>query len=107
MDHSYPPREAHKHVLANPNFHELVRRRSGFAWILSAVMLGLYCGFILLVAFAKDLMALRIGSGVTSLGIILGLGVIATAFMLTGIYVVRANGRFDELTRRLHDEVSQ
>ncbi|TPG53848.1 DUF485 domain-containing protein [Roseomonas nepalensis] len=105
MDRSYPIEEPHKRILANPKFQELVRRRSGFAWILSAVMLGIYCGFILLVAFAKDLMAYRVGEGVTSLGIFLGLGIIATAFILTGIYVVRANGRFDELTRSLQDEV--
>jgi uncharacterized membrane protein (DUF485 family) len=70
-------------------------------------MLGLYFGFVLLVAFAKDLMAVRIGGGVTSLGILLGLGVIATAFVLTGIYVVRANSRFDDLTRSLQEEVTR
>jgi uncharacterized membrane protein (DUF485 family) len=39
------------------------------------------------------------------LGIILGLGVIISAFVLTGIYVQRANSRFDELTRRLTREL--
>jgi uncharacterized membrane protein (DUF485 family) len=56
------------------------------------------------VAFAKPLLASKIGDGVTSLGIILGLGVIVSAFVLTGIYVQRANSRFDELTRRLTRE---
>ena len=40
-----------------------------------------------------------------TLGILLGLGVIVAAFVLTGIYVIRANSRFDELTRSLHEEV--
>jgi uncharacterized membrane protein (DUF485 family) len=39
------------------------------------------------------------------LGIILGLGVILSAFILTGIYVQRANSRFDELTRHLTREI--
>jgi uncharacterized membrane protein (DUF485 family) len=68
-------------------------------------MLVIYFGFILLVAFAKPLLATKIGDGVTSLGIILGLGVILSAVVLTGIYVQRANSRFDEMTRHLTREI--
>jgi uncharacterized membrane protein (DUF485 family) len=96
----------HDRILSNPKFQELVRTRSGFAWTLSAVMLAIYLGFILLVAFARDLMATKIGGGVTSLGIVLGLVVIVSAFVLTGIYVQRANGRFDNLTRDLTREIT-
>ena len=92
-------------VLRSPRFQELVRQRTRFAWTLSIVMLVIYFGFILLVAFAKPLLATKIGDGVTSLGIILGLGVILSAFVLTGIYVQRANSRFDELTRHLTREI--
>ena len=95
----------HNRLLRSPQFQELVRQRSRFAWTLSIAMLVIYFGFILLVAFAKPLLAMKIGDGVTSLGIILGLGVILSAFILTGIYVQRANSRFDELTRRLTREV--
>ncbi|MBM6583883.1 DUF485 domain-containing protein [Microvirga sp. BT689] len=92
-------------LLRSPQFQELVRQRTRFAWTLSIVMLVIYFGFILLVAFAKPLLATKIGGGVTSLGIILGLGVIVSAFVLTGIYVQRANSRFDELTRHLTREI--
>ncbi|MCB4820388.1 DUF485 domain-containing protein [Roseicella aerolata] len=93
-------------ILRNPKFQELVRTRSGFAWTLAALMLAIYLGFILLVAFARDLMAMKVGGGVTSLGIVLGLVVIVSAFALTGIYVQRANSRFDELTNDLRKEIS-
>jgi uncharacterized membrane protein (DUF485 family) len=96
----------HARILQNPKFQELVRTRSGFAWTLSAAMLVIYLGFIFLVAFAPGLMAMKIGTGVTSLGIVLGLVVIVSAFLLTGIYVQRANGRFDHLTRDLTKELS-
>ena len=92
-------------LLRSPRFQELVRQRTRFAWTLSIAMLVIYFGFILLVAFAKPLLATKIGDGVTSLGIILGLGVIVSAFVLTGIYVQRANSRFDELTRHLTREI--
>jgi uncharacterized membrane protein (DUF485 family) len=92
-------------LLRSPRFQELVRQRTKFAWTLSIAMLVIYFGFILLVAFAKPLLATKIGDGVTSLGIILGLGVILSAFVLTGIYVQRANSRFDEMTRHLTREI--
>jgi uncharacterized membrane protein (DUF485 family) len=93
-------------ILKNPKFQELVRTRSAFAWTLSAIMLAIYLGFIFLVAFARDLLAMKIGGGVTSLGILVGLGVILSAFLLTGIYVHRANGRFDALSRDLAKDLS-
>jgi uncharacterized membrane protein (DUF485 family) len=92
-------------VIQSPRFQELVRQRTRFAWTLTIVMLVIYFGFILLVAFAKPLLATKVGGGVTSLGILLGLGVIVSAFVLTGIYVQRANSRFDELTRDLTKEL--
>ncbi|GAA0594954.1 DUF485 domain-containing protein [Craurococcus roseus] len=95
----------HQRILGNPKFQELVRTRSGFAWTLAAAMLAIYLGFILLVAFAPGLMAVKVGGGVTSLGIVLGLAVIVSAFLLTGIYVQRANSRFDDLTRDLTKEI--
>ncbi len=96
----------HQRILGNPKFQELVRTRSGFAWTLAAAMLVIYLSFILLVAFARDLMAVKIGGGVTSLGIVLGLVVIVSAFLLTGLYVQRANSRFDDLTRDLTKEIA-
>ncbi|MBK1657049.1 DUF485 domain-containing protein [Paracraurococcus ruber] len=93
-------------ILDNPKFQELVRTRSGFAWTLAAVMLAIYLCFIFLVAFAQPLMAMKVGGGVTSLGIVLGLVVIVSAFLLTGIYVQRANSRFDALTRDLQKDIA-
>ena len=92
-------------LLRNPDFQALVRERSRFAWTLSAVNLVIYLGFIGLVAFDRDLMATKIGGGATSLGILLGLAVILVSFLLTGIYVARANTRFDHLTRALQTKV--
>ncbi len=97
----------YERVLRSARFQELVRQRSGFAWTLSVAMLVIYFGFILLVAFAKPLLAAKIGGGVTSVGILIGLAVIVSAFVLTGIYVQRANSRFDALTRDLQRDLTQ
>ena len=100
------PVSEHEKILRNPRFQQLVRRRSSFAWTLAAIMLGIYLSFILAVAFAPALMAIKLGGGVTSLGIVLGLVVILAAFLLTGIYVWRANTQFDDLTRDLRTEIA-
>ena len=87
-------------IRSNPAFIQLERSRTRFAWTLAIIMLVIYYGFILLVAFAPGLMGAVIGGQVT-LGFPLGLGVILSAIILTGIYVWRANGEFDSLTRKI------
>lgn len=94
---------AQSRIMDSPRFQELVKARSAFAWTLSAIMLAIYLGFIFLVAFAQGLLATKVG-GAMSLGIVLGLVVIVSAFVLTGIYVARANGRYDGLTQDLTRE---
>ena len=91
----------------NPRFQELVRRRSSFAWTLAIIMLVIYYGFILLVAYGKGFLGTRLGAGVTTIGIPLALGVIIMAFVLTAIYVQRANGEFDEMTNELTREFNR
>lgn len=88
-------------VMRDPEFRALVRRRSLFAWSLSAIMAAIYFGFILVVAFAPGVLGQPIGDGVTTIGIPIGLGVIVTAFVLTGLYVRRANTEFDAATRTI------
>src|SRR5208337_2901933 len=88
----------------NPKFKELVATRKSLGWTLSVLMLVIYFGFILLVAFDKGLLATPLGTGVMTVGIPIGLAVILSAFVLTGIYVVKANARYDELTRQIVEE---
>lgn len=89
----------------NPRFQELVARRGHFAWLLSAMVLGMYIAFILLIAFAPQLLGAPIGGGSITWGIPLGVGLILASFALTGVYVRRANGEFDRLTQAILAEV--
>ncbi len=88
------------------HFKELVATRQRFAAILSLIMLLIYVGFILLIAFAPGWLGtpLHPGTSVTR-GIPIGIGVIVISFVLTGIYVWRANGEFDRLTKSVINEV--
>ncbi len=107
-----PPRGARRSattdpvtLMNDPTFQDLVRRRSAFAWTLSAIMLAIYLVFVFLVAFAKPLMATPLFGGTTSLGILLGLLIIIVAFAMTGLYVSRANSVFDPLSAELKRKV--
>ncbi|KQP24587.1 hypothetical protein ASF27_10835 [Methylobacterium sp. Leaf102] len=94
-------------VAQNPRFQELVHERTRFGWTLTAIMLLIYFGFIGLIAFDKALLAVKIGGGTASLGLVLGVTVIVLAFILTGIYVQRANGRYDDLTAALKRDLGR
>jgi uncharacterized membrane protein (DUF485 family) len=94
-------------VADNPKYKELIAKRTRFGWVLTAIMLVLYYGYVSLIAFDKELLAKPIGSGVMSLGIPLGFGLIVVSIILTGVYVVRANGEFDRLTREIVAEADQ
>ncbi len=85
---------------ATPAFQELERTRGQLGWTLTVLMLVIYFSFVLLVAFAPKLMSTPV-LGTMTLGFPLGLGVILSAILLTGVYVLRANSRFDSLTRQI------
>jgi len=91
-------------VQANPKFAELVQKRSRFAWTLAIIMLVVYYSFITVIAFSPATFAIKIGDGVTTIGMPIGLSVIVIAFVLTGIYIKRANGEFDALTNEIKEE---
>jgi len=88
-------------IVATPEFQQLVHERTRFGLILTGLMLFVYFGFIGLIAFDKELLAVKVGGATTSLGLFMGVGVILFAFVLTGLYVARANTRYDALTAAL------
>ena len=94
-------------VTKNPKFHEFIAMRSRYSIIMAIVSAAIYYGFILLVAFDKELLAKKVGAGVTSLGVPLGVGVIAITIILTWIYVRRANTEFDATNEAIIKEAQK
>ena len=59
-------------------------------------MLGAFYGYILVIAFHPALLAIPVAPGAsTTWGIPVGVGIIVLGFVLTGLYVYRANREFD------------
>jgi len=90
----------------HPLYAELRRQRNRFGWMLTVLMLVVYYGYIALIAFNKTFLAHPLGTGVTTLGIPLGMGVIVFTIAITGLYVRRANQRYDALTQAILKEVT-
>ena len=88
-------------VKSDPNYQKLVRTRSRYGWMLTWAMMIVYYGFTALNAFDKPFMGSRVGAGVMSWGIPLGLFVILFTIVITAIYVRRANSEFDTLTEAI------
>lgn len=93
-------------IVNSKSFKELVRKRLNFSLTLTIVMLVVYFGFILVVAFYKELLAVKIGEHIT-LGLPIGIGVILFAWILTGIYIRWANKTYDKSVRELRNQVLQ
>ena len=93
-----------KEILESPKFHDLVKKRLTVSLSLTALMLFVYFGFILTIAFNKELLATKIGGHMT-LGLPIGMSIIVFAWLLTGIYTRWANRNYDKSVRELRNEI--
>ena len=89
-----------KRIQGDPNYVRLVNARRSFARTLSIIVLAVYYGYIALVAFVPDVIAIKVAGSIT-VGIVLGVAIIVLSIVLTGVYVARANARYDALTRAI------
>jgi uncharacterized membrane protein (DUF485 family) len=92
-------------IASHPKYQELKAKRSSFGWWLTLLMMVVYYGFIVLVAFTKPFLAAKLGAGVMTVGMPIGLFVIVFTIVITGIYVRRANNEFDALSAEINKGV--
>jgi|OM-RGC.v1.027941046 Predicted membrane protein len=89
-------------IAADPAFVALQKSRSRFAWSLAGIVLVAYFSFILIIAFVPQVFGRVVGDFETlTLGIPIGLVIIVLCFLLTGVYVRRANRVFDPALREI------
>lgn len=88
--------DVYERIRHNPKFDELVAKRSHLAVTLSIIVLVIFYGFILVVAFKPALLATPLWQGsATTIAIPIGAGIIWFFWLLTGYYIHRANKDFD------------
>lgn len=94
-------------IQENPQFQELVKRRNRFAWPMAILVLVVYYTYILVIAFNPTFFATPISSSsVITIGIPIGAGIILMSWILTGVYVYRANTVFDTLTTQIEKDAA-
>jgi uncharacterized membrane protein (DUF485 family) len=80
----------------------LARAQWRLALTLTAAMTAIYLGFTLLVAWAKPFLATPVAPGL-SVGILLGVLVILSAWLLIWVYVRWANRHYDATVASLRE----
>jgi len=82
-----------------PEYAALTRARKKITWPLAAAVIIAYFALILTIAFDPVALGTPIGTGVTSIGVVLGLGIIVFCMVITGIYVYYANTVLEPLNQ--------
>ena len=90
-------------IRENPKYHQLIATRGKYAWSLAAVVLVIFYGFAMTVAFNPAFLGEPIGAGLLTKGIVFIFCMFVFFWILTAIYVRRANTEFDALTREIVD----
>lgn len=95
-------------IKSNSSYKKLVSQRSAFAWKLTITILVVYYAFILLIAFSPETLGAKlVAGGMATVGIPVGVAIIIFAFILTGIYVKRANSEFDGLLDQVKKDIAK
>ena len=94
-------------IQRNPKYQQLKSTRGRYGWTLAILMLIVYYGYIGLIAFDKEFLARPLGTGVTTIGIPIGMAVIVFTIAIVGIYVRRANSEYDALTRDILEDATK
>lgn len=92
-----------REIVGSQRFKALVRKRWSVSILLTVLLFALYYGYILVVAYNKPLLAVKVGTH-TTLGIVLGALTIVGSWLLTVVYVIWANTSYDrEVNSIKHD----
>ena len=92
-------------IRSNPKFAEMVGKRTRFAVVLSLIVLVPYYTYMLLVSLQPQLFAGKISDGsVITIGWPIAALIVVAGWILTGVYVSRANGEFDSITAEVLKE---
>jgi uncharacterized membrane protein (DUF485 family) len=97
--------EVIKRIEENPKYQELMKKRSSFSIKLGVFVLVMFYAYILTIAFNKEILATKIGDGLTTIAFPIALAILVISFITTLIYVRRANGEFEKLTNEIKNDV--
>ncbi|MES2873754.1 MAG: DUF485 domain-containing protein [Bacteroidota bacterium] len=91
-------------ILQSPAFRKLVKNRWNISLSFTFLMLFVYLGFLLVVAYQKDTLKMPVGESL-NLAIIVGIGIIIFSWLITGVYVYWANNYYDAAVKEIKKDL--
>ena len=89
-------------IVANPKFQELVRKRSRVSWSMFFIVTTVYYLLMGTVAFYPAALRTQINpDSVVTIGWPLGAAVIVVSWLLTGLYIRKANTELEPLNEAI------
>jgi uncharacterized membrane protein (DUF485 family) len=95
---------SHGNIASDPDFRAMVSARTGIVSILTVLTLVFYYGFILLMAYGKDILSKQIAPNIT-IGLPIGVAVIVISWILTYTYANWANKKYDAMVDELKEKI--
>ncbi|AXH11602.1 DUF485 domain-containing protein [Halarcobacter bivalviorum] len=89
----------------NPKYNELLSKKNSLGIKLGFFVLVMFYAYILTIAFNKEVLATKIGDGVTTIAFPIALAILIISFLTTVIYVRKANGEYEDLVNDIKDDV--
>jgi uncharacterized membrane protein (DUF485 family) len=105
-DGGRPPAADLEAVRRSAEFEALRRSFRRVVFPTTAAFLAWYALYVLLAAYAPELMGTRLGGSTITLGLVLGLGQFASTFAITMAYRRWADRRFDARAEALRAQVT-
>ena len=91
-------------ILESAAFKKLVKTRWNISLTLTFIMLFVYVGFLLIIAYDKNFLKMPLGESI-NLAIVVGLGIIIFTWLITGVYVYWANNYYDASVAEIKKEL--
>lgn len=91
-------------ILQSAAFKKLVKTRWNMSLSFTFLMLFVYIGFLMVVAYQKDTLKMPLGDSL-NLAIVVGLGIIIFSWLITGVYVYWANNYYDESVKEIKKDL--
>lgn len=95
-------------IKSHPSFIEMERKKSRLGISFTIITLIMYFSYIIMIGINPELFGTPVAAGkVTTVGIYWGIFVILFSIVITAIYVYKANGEFDDLTKKVIDDLNK
>ncbi len=91
-------------ILQSAAFKKLVKNRWSISLAFTFLMLFVYIGFLMVVAYQKETLKMPVGDSL-NLAIIVGIGIIIFSWLITGVYVYWANNYYDAAVNEIKKDL--